>query len=59
MSLSSSLIAEFQQEHLKEHGYAISAKDAEDELCKLAELVRLTSPTDGGGDGEENGTDGN
>jgi hypothetical protein len=42
MQLSESLIAKFQQAHLEEFGYAISAERAEVELLELAELIRLT-----------------
>ncbi len=60
MRLSEPLIAKFQQAHLEEFGYAISAEAAETELLGLAELVEITGhtyrPTDQGvKDGEENG----
>lgn len=42
MQLSESLITKFQQAHLEEFGYPISAEAAETELLGLAELVEIT-----------------
>ncbi len=42
MRLSENLIAQFQQAHLAEFGYAIPAETAEAELLGLAELIEIT-----------------
>ena len=44
MRLSSALIMEFQRQHLKAFGVAISLEEAESELLSLAELIRITQP---------------
>lgn len=60
MQLSAGLIAKFQQAHVKEFGYAISAEVAETELISLAELLEITAHTHRPADkkmkdGEKNG----
>ena len=41
MILSQSLVREYQKEHKRKFGKDISAKDAEQELLNLKDLVRL------------------
>lgn len=44
MQLSTALIKQFQELHLKKFGESISPEAAESELLSLAELIRITKP---------------
>ncbi|RYX79139.1 hypothetical protein EON76_00210 [bacterium] len=46
MALSNDLIQRFQAEYLHTYGVPIDANEAEQQLLRLTELVRLTLPKD-------------